>query len=517
MKHKLAGHFLTAILVVLTSTGLTEAESTARQRLEASIRFLADDLLEGRGTPGRGLDVAALYLANQLRAAGWKPGNGDSYFQNYKLRDFSPVQSKYTIRINGIRIQDREFILLPFGMDPAQTPVQYDLVFAGHGIVAPERGVDDLGKGDLKGKAVITLFGAPWKVDTSTPMGYDHALGKSIQATVRHAGLLVYVSDEFAHAVNPPPGGELAFFREMAHVDAAYLPHFNGRPTMGLGPILVITPAVFNRALASVSGATYKEWQALLSKGNHAARPLQASMTVHIQAQPKESEARNVLGILQGEDPKLRDQWVVLTAHYDHLGFHNVPPGQDGIWNGADDNASGTAAVLEIARRLAAQDRPPRRSVLILFTSGEERGLLGSAHYSSNPLIPYDRLVVNIDVDMVGRSNGTVQAIAPGCEELFRKAVESGVRHGVSVLPDQQPSWRILYLIDSYHFARFGIPIVEFFTGLHEDYHQPSDEADKIRYDELTRILEVVNQLADDYAQGANAPALQRPAWFLTP
>src|SRR4029453_11074596 len=129
--------------------------------------------------------------------------------------------------------------------------------------------------------------------------------------------------------------------------------------------------------------------------------------------------------MLRGSDPQLRDQWVVLTAHYDHLGRKDVPPGEDGIWNGADDNASGTAAILEIARTVA-RGPAPRRSLLVLFMSGEERGLLGSAYYSEHPLVPYDQVVLDLNVDMVGRSSGRVQGIAPNCEPLFAEPVAIG-------------------------------------------------------------------------------------------
>lgn len=505
---------LTLALLLILSVAAAPGQSTARQRLEAAIRFLADDLLEGRGTPSRGLDLAALYLANELREAGWLPANGESYFQPYKLRDFSPKKSAYTVSVNGIELKPEEFYFLPFGMDPARTPVEYELMFAGFGVVAPERGVDDLKDADLEGKGIVALAGAPWEVDVSTPMGYDRALGKSIQATVRKGALLLYATHEFEAREG---SGEMAFFREMVQVDYAYLPAFEGKTTMGLGPILAVSPAVFDRALSRATGATYSQWQERLRKDPHSARKLNASVRIHIDAKPRESEARNVVAMLAGSDAKLRDEWIVLTAHYDHLGSKETPPGQDGVWNGADDNASGTAGVLELARRLSSMNPPPKRSSLVFLTSGEDRGLLGSAFYSVNPLVPYGRVVVNINVDMVGRSDGSVQAIAPGSTALFESATAAGKTHGIKVLPDQQPSWRILYLVDSYHFARFDVPAIEFFTGLHKDYHQPSDEADLIHYDELSRIMEVITEVTREYAQGAKRPDFKRPDWFLTP
>ena len=507
---------LLCIAMVLSLEASARAQDQIRRRVEADIRFLADDLLEGRGTPSRGLEVAALYLANQLRSSGLQPANDDSYFQRYTLRDFSPQKARYDISMNGIQLDSEDFIFLPFGMDPARTPIRYDLIFAGHGVVAPEHGVDDLARVDVRGKAIVSLFGAPWQLDPTAIHAYDRAVGKSVHVTVRNGAILVYVSEEFAAPADTSPSAEVAVFREMSNVPLAYLPASKGKPTGGWGPMLVITPSVFDKTLAEVSGGTYAEWKERLSEDAHVARALQASLEVHIDVEPQERHANNVVAILRGRDATLRDEWIVLTAHYDHLGFHEVPPGQDGIWNGADDNASGTAAVLEIARRLAA-GKPPRRSVLVLFTSGEEQGLLGSAYYSLNPLVPYGRVVVNINVDMVGRSTGSVQGIAPGCDALFAKAVEIGKQHGITVQPDQQPSWRLVYFVDSYHFARFDAPFIEFFTGLHKDYHQPSDEVQFIRFEDLSRILDVMYELTDYYAKGGQKPTFQRPVWFVTP
>jgi Zn-dependent M28 family amino/carboxypeptidase len=223
-----------------------------------------------------------------------------------------------------------------------------------------------------------------------------------------------------------------------------------------------------------------------------------------------------VIGILPGTDADLRDEWVILTAHYDHVGVFPVPPGEDGIYNGADDNASGTAAVLEVARRLGTGG-PMKRSVMVAFLAGEDMGLLGSAYYAAHPIAPLDRTVVDINVDMVGRSQGTAQALAPGCDELFEVAVELGAAAGLAIIPDQQPTWRLSYFLDSYHFARNNVPFISVFTALHEDYHQPSDEAEKIRFNELEKVVEMVGDLAAHYGGGAERPEYQRPEWFLTP
>ncbi len=506
---------LLTLLVILIIALPLASDDISKRRIEATIRFLADDLLLGRGTPSQGLDISALYLANELRAAGWLPAKGDSYFQKYELRDFAPKQAIYNISINGIKLDSKDFILLPFGMDPAKTPAEYELVFAGYGIFAPERGVDDFEGADISDKAVVSLFGAPWELDPRAVHAYDRAVGKSIHVAVRNGTFLIYVSEEFESSLEVPVSAEAALFREMANVPMAYLPEFEGKPTIGLGPVMAIPPSVFDRTLAKVTGGTYAEWKERLTNKEHKARPLKASLNVHIDVKPKESKASNVAALLRGSDPALRDEWLVLTAHYDHLGYHKVPNGQDGIWNGADDNASGTAAVLEIARRLA-EGNPPRRSVMVFLTSGEERGLLGSAHYSVHPLIPKDQVAININIDMVGRSTGTIYCINTGSDEIYEKTADIGRKTGITALPDPFPTWRLVYLIDSYHFARFEVPFIQFMTEFHKDYHQPSDEVQFIRFEELGHIFEVMYELTNFYAQGGKRPKFKRPDWFIT-
>ncbi len=506
--------FVVSVILLSSLCGCAQ-EQFPEGRVEADLRFLADDLLEGRATPSRGLDVAALYLANRLRAAGWEPGHKGSYLQDFEVSVFDTASAEYLVSINGIPIERSEFVLLPFGLRPEQTPVEFDLVFAGHGVYVPEEGVDDFQDLEVAGKAVVVLLGAPWELDPRVIHAPDHGAGKAVQVGVRNGAMLIYVSEEFS---DPPPSeisAETGLLRAIASGHLTQLVE-DMHGSAFSGPCLVIGPAVFDSLLAEVAGGTYHELQERLARGASIAEDLSASVRIEIDAETTRHSTSNVIAALPGADPVLRDEWVVLTAHYDHVGTHDVPPGEDGIFNGADDNASGTAAVLEVARRLAVFG-PMKRSVMVAFLSGEDSGLLGSAHYAAHPIAPLDRTVVDINVDMVGRSQGTAQALAPGCDELFEMAVESGTAAGLTIIPDQQPTWRLAYFLDSYHFARNDVPFISVFTALHEDYHQPSDEAEMIRFDELEKIVEMVTHLARHYAAGAERPAYHRPEWFLTP
>ena len=489
--------------------------SDSRANVEAMIRFLSDDLLKGRGTPGQWCDIVALYLASELRAIGWEPGIGDSYFQTFTIRDFFPQQATYTISINGHKLGPDDFCFMPMGIDPSDTPKTYDMVFAGYGIYAPEHDVDDFEGIDIANKAVVSLYGAPWELDPHGLFRYDMAFGKAVHVAVRQGGLLVYVTEDLASDPEATPSAEVSFFKGFAQSPIVTIPEFKGNPASAIGAALMITPSVFDKLLAKDVGGTYQEWKQKLAGEKFKAKPLTSSMDIHIDVQPRESQTSNVVAVLRGTDPGLKDEWIVLTAHYDHLGYFEAPEGEDGIFNGADDNASGTAAVLDIARRLA-QGEPPRRSVLVALVTGEERGLLGSAYFAANPPILYDSIVLNINADMVGRSTGRVQAVTAGCDELFEKTESIGKELGIDVVPDPHPEWRLTYFSDGYHFARFDIPAIFLFTDLHQDYHQPSDEIQFIQFDEMEKILDVMHELTDFYAQGGKKPTCQRPEWFKT-
>ena len=487
------------------------APDPARQRrLEADIRFLADDLLEGRATPSRGLDLAALYLANQLRAAGWEPGNGNSYFQAHSVASFDPAKARYRVSLNGSDLAPDEYLLLPGSSG------RYDLVFCGFCVYLPEKGIDDFSGLDVSGKAAPALLGAPWPLDPAVVHAPDRVIGKDVAATVRGARLLVYVSEDFAPGVDPVASAEVAVLRHFAKGPLAFLPELGGRPSWAAGPALILTPAAFDRTLARAAGGSYAQLRQRLARGERLGGALQAEVEIPVETSITEASASNVVAVRRGTDPARRDEWVILSAHFDHVGRVDAPAGEDGVFNGADDNASGTAAVLEVARQLAEGPRP-NRSVLVLLTAGEDAGLLGSAHYASRPLVPWPQVITNVNVDMVGRSSGSVIALTTGSPELFDRVAMIGREQGLDILPDQTPLWRLIYFLDSYHFARSGVPVVSYFTALHADYHQPSDEADKIRYPELARIMSAIQGVVTHYAGDAPRPRFERPAWFLTP
>ena len=222
--------------------------------------------------------------------------------------------------------------------------------------------------------------------------------------------------------------------------------------------------------------------------------------------------AQNVAGVLEGSDPDLADEYVVFSAHMDHVGVGRPDESGDSIYNGADDDASGTAAVLELAEAFAAMEEAPRRSMIFLLVSGEERGLWGSRYFAENPPVPIESIVANINADMVGR-NWTDRIAAIGKDDSDLGATVEAVAEAhpqldMEPIDDQWPDQNFYRRSDHYNFARKGVPILFFFNGTHEDYHRPSDHVDKIDGDKAVRITRLMFYLGVEVANRT-----ERPVW----
>ncbi|HEY5547181.1 MAG TPA: M28 family peptidase [Gemmatimonadaceae bacterium] len=219
--------------------------------------------------------------------------------------------------------------------------------------------------------------------------------------------------------------------------------------------------------------------------------------------------APNSVGILRGTDPALRDQYIVVSAHMDHVGVNGASV-KDSIWNGADDDASGTAGVLALAEALAKA--PPRRSIIFLTVSGEEHGLWGSSWFTSHPPVPVDRIVANLNLDMIGRNwKDSIVVIGLEHSDLGGTLAKVNAAHpelGITAMRDPWPQENFFGRSDHYNFARRGIPALFFFNGVHADYHQPSDSPEKIDAEKESRVVRLIYHMA---VAVANAPA--RPQW----
>jgi Zn-dependent M28 family amino/carboxypeptidase len=466
------------------------------EAIQAHIRFLADDLLEGRGTATRGHQLAANYVAARFAALGLAPGGtGGTYFQTVPLQEISLVtpRSSFALVRNGERTELRygEDYLLSAGiLTQPDLEVTAPLVFAGFGVHAPELGHDDYAGLDVRDKLVVVIPGAPSTFPNEQRAYYSVGQFKTDEALAR--GALGVIGIATPKELQRFPWTALVRARkapDQQWLTEAGVP-FRARPKARGSALL--NPDVHERLFA---GAPHS-WDEVLKAaeaGKPLSFPLALQASLHTVSEGKRVESANVAALLPGSDPKLRDEVIVLSAHLDHLGI-GEPIDGDAIYNGAYDNASGIAALLEMANAFASLPKPPRRSILFLAVTGEERGLQGSEYFTHNPTVPRETIVANLNIDMFWMMHPLHSVVAYGAEHSsLGKIAEAAARQlGIAIVPDPFPDQVIFIRSDQFAFIRQGIPAVYLNPGFDEGtpagampaevqwlqtrYHKPNDD-----------------------------------------
>jgi aminopeptidase YwaD len=455
-------------------TSYVSYDITVRE-LQAHVKYLASDELEGRASGTKGNEQAARYIADRFSNYGLQPmGDNGTFFQEFQVLTglIASKKNNLTITVNGKKIDltpNEDFIPLSFSED---TSVTSSLVFVGYGISADSLQYDDYAGVDVTGKVAVVLRYSP---DYGRPDSkfYAHAplYRKAFTARSRGAAGMILVtgpSDEEKPSLIP-----LRTERSLS--------------TAGIPAVNIKSPVVDSLLLWAGSRKTLKTLQqeiydTKLPKSFEIPN-VQISMTAAVER--VYSPTANVIGYLEGSDPMRKDEVVIVGAHFDHVGWGGPGSGSmqsdtTAIHNGADDNASGTAAMLEIAQAISADRHQLRRSYLFMGFSGEELGLLGSAHYVKQPTIPLEKTVAMINLDMVGRlRDSSLSVEGVGSSPLWQPLVEK---------INEKFNFKLKYgqggFGSSDHASFYGknIPVLFFFTGLHDDYHRPSDDWNKINY-----------------------------------
>jgi len=496
------GFFLAAIspaeLARVGAPGLSAIEPAA---LSAHIRFLADDLLEGRGTGTPGHAIAARYFAAQLQAAGLQPaGEKGTWFQSVPLLALKVEPSRCALRIDSpapawTLSPETEVVVVPTAARPDAT-VSGELVFAGFGVLAPVYGYDDVPK-DLRGKIAVVLSRAPISerddfFPTAASAVYGDAQRKARLLAERGAIGVVTVATPESLKSYPWEKGvrhNLAF--EKMYWLEGDVPG-SGSPL----PAAVITPDAFARILRTAGRKdTLASLRALGQKGKLRPFPLGLPATLQTGATVRRLTSENVVGVLRGSDPARAREHVVFTAHLDHLGRGPAVAGDD-IYNGAVDDAAGIAALAEIARAFAALPKRPPRSILFLGVTAEEKGLLGSDYFVHHPTVPLGSIVadVNSDAPLGWWTPHDVVALGAEHSSLDHDVRSAASALGLTLSPDPNPEEVFFVRSDQYSFVKRGIPSVFPSVGqrdasgdtttnhatmtawIREHYHQPSDE-----------------------------------------
>jgi Zn-dependent M28 family amino/carboxypeptidase len=469
-------------------------EQVRPEAIRAHVRYLSDDLLEGRDTGRPGGILAARYIASKFEALGLKPiGDNGTYYQNVPF-----VESRRDVPASRLSLLDGEPVALEGGKDflpgfdaARAVKLEAPVVFAGYGITAPEYQYDDYKELNVTGKVVVLLAGEPPSKD---PAVFDG------DKDTRHASAVAKVSlarsKGAAAVISVRPGVQ----------DLAAWDRFGralGSPRLVLpapgaadAPSLTLQPQAAER-LFQGAPTSWKDVEKAHAAGTVKpfALPRRARLELAVQETPR--PAPNVVGLLEGSDPELKKQVVIYTAHYDHVGRQPAGEG-DTIFNGAWDNASGTSEVLEIARAFTALEHRPRRSVLFMLVTGEEKGLLGSRYYTSHPLIPIEDTAANLNLDMTEIFGIPKEIVAQGAERSsLQRAVEAVSRElGLKIGADPTPQLGVFTRSDQFSFAQVGVPCVFMrWANEHEDvdpaaakansedklrriYHKPGDEFD---------------------------------------
>ena len=504
--------------VPVTPTALPRlSESDAKEWLT----FLASDEVQGREVFTEGYGLASAYIADELRKIGVKPlGDNGTYLQSVKQRGYRITRnSSITVEVNG---QARTFrhgdhVEFPLESGSTQTLTFTGVEFVGHGQATPQpnKPKGDFTGRDVKGKLVVYLPGGKGMPSTGLGLGADRS-GEIVRSQGA-AAVLTYEparNDSGARA-SSSPGSATA--QPTAKPDIVTVERLD-KP-------VAPTPVgdeTFYEFLFSGSTARFSEIKAKFDKGE----PLQAfslpnvKVTINVAntfAVMSMELTQNVVGMVEGTDPNLRDSYVFFGAHLDHVGYSksgetkgrvNVPIDQDRIWNGADDDGSGSAALLGIAKAFASGPKP-RRSVVFVWHAGEEAGLLGSRYMVDYPVVPLERVQAELNIDMIGRNRDDKDSEANklyviGADristDLHNLLVATNASLGRPLALDYEyndvsdPN-SFYTRSDHYSYASRGIPIAFFFTGTHDDYHANTDSVDRILFPKLIRVAELIYRL----------------------
>jgi Zn-dependent M28 family amino/carboxypeptidase len=464
------------------------------ERMRANVRFLSHDLLEGRGTGQRGGDIAAQYIATQFALEGLKPaGENGTFMQRVPLVGVTPLpQTKFSF-VSGGKTKDlrplEDYVAYNETQQP-ETDVDAPIVFVGYGIEAPEYKWDDYKGVDVKGKVLLMLVNEPTSDDQNFFKG----------RALTYYGRWVYKYEEAAR--KGAVGAILVHKTEMASYPWEVVRNSNSGEKSYLKientPKLQVASWVQLDIAKNLVASSGQDWGKLFMDAQNRdfrSVELSARLKAHMVSKIRPFESNNVVGMLPGSDPRLKDQAVMYTAHYDHLGIRPDMPG-DNIYNGANDNATGCAIILEIARVYSLVAQKPRRSILIAAVTAEEQGLLGSEYLGKHPPIAAGKIALDLNFDDVPPLGAPEEVEVAGSERTdFYPTVQALAQEfRLSIRPDARPEAGHYYRSDHFSLARVGVPAFSINEGTKykahdatwglqqaqeytdKHYHQPSDE-----------------------------------------
>ena len=472
------------------------ASTITEDDIARHLSVLAADNMEGRETGHPGNLRAAEYIANEFASMGIAAPPGlDNHFQELAFTRMKLGQTALTVNEFTYRNM-KDFVVLPINMPAKEIEFDTDeLVFMGYGIEDTKYS-DYAFAGDVTGKTILIYSGEPFDADGNS------LVSQSIEWSKWSFGL----EDKLRVAKSKGVAGVIVIssdFQQLVNTQRRFI--LNGRTIMGkadvsddLSPHMIISSSLAENLLGKKKAKVIKARDKISKKGKLKPVTFPATVKGKFSREVDSTPGVNVLAFIEGTDPAKKDEVVVITAHFDHVGQRG-----DDVFNGADDNASGTSGVMEIAQAFhEAKSRGlgPKRSVLCMLVTGEEKGLLGSMYYTEHPLFPLENTVANINMDMIGRMDAKHEnpnyTYVIGADRLsselheINETVNSKFTHlelDYTYNAKDDPN-QFYYRSDHYNFAKRGIPAIFYFSGVHEDYHRPSDTVDKIMFDKAANI-----------------------------
>lgn len=465
------------------------------EAIRAHMRFLADDLLEGRATGTRGYAIAAEYMASEFERMGLEPaGDGGGYFQRVRYRSGQPDEAKTTLTLVRNGKEERLTFRKDFitAADPGRTEssVEAPVVFVGDGVTAPEQNYDDYKGVDAKGKIVALLFQAP-NFDSSLKAHYSSFEVKAATAVAHGAvGMIVLDDPELEQIYGYNEQVRDLSFPQLRWLDAQgkpndYFPELKGGAALNMAA---------TKRFFEGTGHTAEEVYATAKAGKPQAFETKITAKIHNVTKLSDVESPNIVAKIEGSDPELKKEYVVFTSHLDHVGI-GEPVNGDKIYNGALDNASGSSILLELARAYQSMNPKPKRTLVFVSVAGEEAGLLGSDYFAHYPTVPKSAIAANVNMDEDEMLWPLEDIIAFGAEHssLQNDVQRAAEEMHLSLSPDPMPEEVVFIRSDQYSFVKQGIPAVFPVPGFKSDdpkinpteifkkweatrYHQPSDD-----------------------------------------
>lgn len=517
------------LLLVVTAALAEPAPNIDVARLKAHVEFLASDLLEGRVAGSRGHEIAARYVASQFQQLGARPaGENGTWLQSVPLLEAMPVIPAGSVHLDrggtiSELVNTEDFLPRANYAEPSST-VTARAVFVGHGVSAPELGYDDFAATDLTGRIAVVLSGAPPTFPNDQRAYYSSSSYKFRTLAERGAAGVIFVDTPIDEKRTPWERSVLLSWQpSMRWVDRSGVP-FEAFPSLK-------ARFAFSRAgalkLFAASPVSLEQTFAHSEAGKTQSFELPVTVTLASKTTIGRTSSVNVVALIEGSDPKLNSEYVVFTAHLDHLG-KGAPVNGDAIYNGAFDNATGTAIMLETARYFAALERKPRRSLLFIAVTAEEKGLLGSDFFARQPTVPREAIVANINMDMPIALTELADFVAFGAEHssLGEVTARAAREEGFELSPDPTPEEVIFVRSDQYSFVKQGVPALDLDVGSksrvagvdakalvadfrRNRYHMPGDDLSQpINYATLAALGRVNARIG---LEVANADA--RPTW----